>query len=205
MEKPKNIFVIGAQCTGKTTLVDALEKHFVSHPEGLMSAQQPTIIREVARSVLRIHGFSRDDITNSPERALQLQEKILDAQSEAECAATNDSNASWYIADRSGIDPIVYASVFVSEKASQKLFTSSTWTQLEKNMKAGLVVLCEAGWNFLQDDGTRLMPKDAADWDRVDLAFRKLLKECSVDFVVLPKGVQDREERLKAVLAAHRS
>lgn len=84
------LYIIGAQCTGKTTLVDALEDMFGSgelsnHLQGKSS--RPVIIREVARTVLRDKHFSRDDITTSPSRALQLQKHILDAQYEAEQTA----------------------------------------------------------------------------------------------------------------------
>lgn len=195
MAKPKNIFVIGAQCTGKTTLVDALERHFA---QVQAKAHQPTIVREVARTVLQKHNFTRDDIISSPERALQLQQRILEAQFEAETTASN-----WYICDRSAIDPIVYAFLYASEPSATELFKSSMWGLLERNMKEGLVVVCETGCSWLVDDGTRLMPKDAEDWDRVDAMFRELLEARSIDYLVLPRSVQDLSERVDIILAAH--
>ena len=82
---PPNIYIIGAQSTGKTTLVSALDKHFEQHQTYLSEpTARPHIIKEVARSVLRDHHFTADDIATSKPRALQLQRLILDAQSKAE-------------------------------------------------------------------------------------------------------------------------
>ena len=198
---PKNIFVIGAQCTGKTTLVDALEEYF-SQPE--KSSSRLSIIREVARDVLKRYNFTRDDITSSPERALQLQNYILEAQFEAETAVSIDPSADWYISDRSGIDPIVYAHIFVGEEAAKQLLASATWKKLEEHMKAGLVVLCEAGFSWLIDDGTRLMPKDIEDWKRLDAAFRNLLTTREIDYIVIPRDKTDVLDRVAVVVDAHK-
>ncbi|KAF2101258.1 hypothetical protein NA57DRAFT_72700 [Rhizodiscina lignyota] len=202
MGDPKNIFVIGAQCTGKSTLVNGLEGHF---SQSLSLAPSPSIIREVARSVLHKYGFTRDDILNSPERALQLQEKILEAQFEAEGAILDDLTTKWYISDRSGLDPIVYAYLYVSEESAQRLLASPIWTALESNMKGGLVILCEAGCSWLVDDGTRLMPKDDKDWERVDLAFRMLLDMRDIEYILLPRDMKDLERRIEIVVEAHGS
>lgn len=89
----KNIYVIGAQCTGKTTLVNALEEHFKSNNVD-RNMPQPTVIQEVARAVLKEKGFTREDITTSPSRALQLQRHILDAQLHAECSQNDKSTSN---------------------------------------------------------------------------------------------------------------
>ncbi|KAH0562532.1 hypothetical protein GP486_002780 [Trichoglossum hirsutum] len=201
---PKNIFVVGAQCTGKTTLVKALQEHF-SQPHDRSStlsfSQPPVTIHEVARKVLKKYKFTREDITTSPIRALQLQERILEAQFEAENAV---SRGDWYISDRSGIDPIVYASVFVGEEAAEKLFASAAWGKLEEKMKAGLVVLCEVGWDWLVDDGVRLIPKDLGDWAKVDAAFRNLLKARGINYTVISQDNPDIYERVAIVTDAHK-
>ena len=85
------LYIIGAQSTGKTTLVNALEETF--HRNESTKAERdvtkPHIIREVARTVLREKHFSRHDIATSPSRALQLQKHILNAQFDAEMIASD--------------------------------------------------------------------------------------------------------------------
>jgi nicotinamide riboside kinase len=188
-----SVYIIGAQCTGKTTLVNALEDSYAKN-------EQPLVIREVARTVLREKGFSRSDITSSPSRALELQKHILDAQFEVEKAATGDDSCSpWYICDRSGLDPIVYAQLFVSEAAATEMLATDTWKELERRMKAGIVILCEAGCTWLVDDGTRLMPDGMDEWMRIDSAFRTLLAVRGINYKVIPKDMVSLEERVERV------
>lgn len=202
----RNIFIIGPQCTGKTTLVNALQTYFYSEKcttSGHGSKVIPNVISEVARTVLVNKNFTRDDITTSPVRALELQRHILDAQIEAENSFQRRYAAEhWYISDRSGLDPIVYARVFVGEEASHQLLALPTWIQLEKNMKDGLVVLCESGCDWLHDDGTRLMPKDMSDWKILDLAFQQLLEDRDIQYVVISKDQKDITQRVRTVLNA---
>jgi predicted ATPase len=96
-ELPINIFIIGAQCTGKTTIVRALEKHFSNQ-----TLEQPVVISEVARNVIQETKIYRHEIRSSRERSLALQKAILQAQHKAEFAAAEKR----YISDRSGIDPV---------------------------------------------------------------------------------------------------
>jgi nicotinamide riboside kinase len=197
------LYIIGAQCTGKTTLVNALETEFC-HIEAILSTQgvfsKPVVIREVARTVLREKQFNRHDITTSPSRALQLQKHILDAQFAAEKAAIGlDTPTAWYISDRSGLDPIVYAQLFVGEEAAGQMLASEEWRELEQRMKAGIVILCEAGCSWLVDDGTRLMPEGMEQWMRIDSVFHELLAARDIRYTVVPKDVVSLEARVKLV------
>jgi predicted ATPase len=198
------LYIIGAQCTGKTTLINALEEEFgrreTSSSEGA-ALLKPVVIREVARTVLREKQFTRHDITASPSRALQLQKHILDAQFAAEKAATgHESPAAWYISDRSGLDPIVYAQLFVSEEAANDMLASKEWAELEHRMKVGVVMLCEAGCIWLTDDGTRLMPDGPEEWTRIDSAFRVQLAARGIRYTVVPKDMVSLQSRVKLVL-----
>ncbi|KAF2681976.1 hypothetical protein K458DRAFT_371268 [Lentithecium fluviatile CBS 122367] len=200
------VYIIGAQCTGKTTLVNALEDSF--HRNDLkQSTTKPLIIREVARTVLKEKQFSRDDITTSPSRALQLQKHILEAQFDAENAANApEGPSSWYICDRSGLDPVVYAQLFVGEEAAGELLATETWKGLERRMKASIVILCEAGCSWLIDDGTRLMPEGMEQWMRIDTAFRSLLAVREIAYAVVPKdmiAIGERVELVKEQLRKH--
>ena len=201
----KNIFVIGAQSTGKTTIVNTVEQQILTQHESPLSIacqqQKPTFIREVARNVLISYHFSREDITTSPQRAFQLQKHILDAQFEAEDAASRQL-PNWYVTDRSGLDPIVYASMFVGEAAASELLASKEWSHLEQKMKEGMVFLCEAGTPWLVDDGTRLMPKDENAWLEVDRAFRRLLNARKIDYSVIPNHLHDIGARAAMVVEA---
>ncbi|KAI8935052.1 hypothetical protein NX059_008716 [Plenodomus lindquistii] len=191
----KNIYIIGAQCTGKTTLVNALDNSFKRNPDD----QSPLVIREVARKVLKQRQFTRVDITTSPERALELQQHILTAQHDAETTACSTTSVDWYICDRSGLDPIVYTRCFVGEGAAAEMLSSEVWQELESRMKKGVVILCEAGCDWLTDDGVRLMPKDVEDWMRIDVAFRDLLKIRGIAFSILSRDIVELDDRIKSV------
>jgi nicotinamide riboside kinase len=197
------LYIIGAQCTGKTTLVNALEEEFCRN-DATHSQQEvpskPVVIREVARAVLKEKQLSRDDITNSPSRALELQKHILEAQLVAEKAAIDVKNpTAWYISDRSGMDPIVYAQLFVGGKEADEMLASETWKELEHRMKAGVVMLCEAGCSWLTDDGTRLMPPNLGQWMSIDSAFREQLAKRDIRYMVVPKDLLDIKARVKLV------
>lgn len=100
-----NIYVVGAQSTGKTTLVSALEAHYSSRAHCGRDAEEkegerrkedkarttashsyhyPLIIREVARKLLDERRWKGDTITTSAGQALALQKLIVHAQSLAE-------------------------------------------------------------------------------------------------------------------------
>ena len=155
----KTVYIIGAQRTGKRTLVNALETSYAADADGLGGAK-PLIIREVARTVLKEKKYSREDIANSPVRAFELQKHILEAQHTAETTGGTSNPASWWRCDRSGLDPVVYASLFVGPQAAAEMLVSQSWKELEVRMKDGVVILCEAGCHWLEDDGTRIMPND---------------------------------------------
>ncbi|EHK22194.1 uncharacterized protein TRIVIDRAFT_29306 [Trichoderma virens Gv29-8] len=191
--KPKNIYIIGAQCTGKTSLVNALERSFAS----LFNTTPPIIVREVARSVLKKHGFTASDITSDPDRCLQLQELILEAQfnSEREALARN----SWIISDRSGIDPIIYASRHIGREAVDLMTSSNYWQELRDRMSQSLVFVCETVEAWLISDGVRLMPRDVQDWSEYDEEFCRMLKSAEIAYQIIPRSVENLEDRASFV------
>ena len=200
--QPRNIYIVGAQCTGKTTLVKALEEYFhasetpTNHDQS--SVLPPRIITEVARGVLQKHGFTANDITSSPARALALQQHILQAQLDAErCASAHDQ---WFISDRSGADPIVYARKYVGEEATSSLINSPAWSELGKRMKSSLVVVCEAGADWLMDDGVRLMPQNMDEWVAFHRIFCNSLDGWGITYEVLPFKIGSTAERIAFVV-----
>ena len=199
----KSIYIIGAQSTGKTTLVDALARAFQEQATG-SNNQTPRIIQEVARKIVQREAkFSREEVAATPERALKLQHRILAAQYNAELAIRPAnipvSAPEWYISDRSGLDPIVYARCLVGKAAAADMLVTAAWKELESRMKDGLVILCEAGGHWLEDDGVRLMPEDLDEWLRVDASFRDLLEARGIEYYVMSKAMMDIQERVGLV------
>lgn len=191
--KPSNIYIIGAQCTGKTTLVNALENSFGD----LFNTKAPIVVREVARSVLKIHGFTAHDITSDPARCLQLQALILEAQFNSEREALTKSD--WIISDRSGIDPIIYASRHIGSEAVKLMVSSDYWQELRERMSQSLVFVCETVESWLVSDGVRLMPRDVEDWIEYDEEFFRLLEGAGIRYEVIPRSIQNLDERASFV------
>lgn len=190
---PKNIYIIGAQCTGKTSLVNALE-NALREP---FSPTTPAIVKEVARSVLKIHGFTASDITSDPGRCLQLQTLILEAQfnKEREALTKND----WIISDRSGLDPIIYASRHIGSEAVELMISSEYWKELRDRMSESLVFVCETVEAWLVSDGVRLMPRDLQDWTGYDDEFCRMLDSAGVRYRMIPRSMQNLEDRVAYV------
>lgn len=195
VSKPRNIYIVGAQCTGKTTLVNALETHL----DNSSQASRPAIIREVARSVLEKHSFTAADIRSSPERSLELQRRILSAQVTAEREALKI--ADYLISDRSGADPICYALCYVGQEGAGSMLLSPEWCELKERMAEALVVVCEAGADWLDDDGVRLMPFDREEWLSFHRLFCRFLDESRLPYAVLFAEITDLDERVNFVLS----
>lgn len=198
MTKLQNIYIIGAQSTGKTTLVTALASYLEQSRSDLNDiVARPKVISEVARGVLQRHRYTAEDIVSSKTRALELQRLILEAQCEAEEAASNE----WYISDRSGLDPLVYARRYVGVDEMSALTQEPTWKHLEQKMRKGLVIVCEAGGEWLVDDGVRLMPQNRDAWLQMHTTFCETLNELDIVYHVLPASIKDPLQRIGFVLA----
>lgn len=199
-ELPPNIYIVGAHSTGKTTLVTALGEHFARNPHMGGSTNPPHQLKEVARGVLVRHQFTASDITNSKERALELQRLIIEAQAAAEDALQNQNE--WYIADRSALDAVAYARQYVGKVESRVLREVAEWQQLGGRMRAGVVMLCEPGGEWLIDEGVRSMPRDRDEWFALHSHVEVLLVECEIPYTVLPCSVSSLGHRIDAVLRA---
>ncbi|EGP88462.1 unnamed protein product [Zymoseptoria tritici ST99CH_3D1] len=202
MPPPRNIYIVGAPCTGKTTILRALQDHYAITKDAC-TFSRPTYISEVARRLLETLHISRDDIPNSPEKCFTLQEAILHAQYQVEQEIEGNEFSSWYISDRSGLDPIVFAQLYVGVDAAEKLLASSHWKALEAKMKHGLVVLCESGCSWLKDDGVRLVPPNLTEWLRFDEAFKQLFEARGIQYVLVPAALTDIGQRIETILRHH--
>ena len=195
---PKSIYIVGAQSTGKTTLIGALSSHFnASSLASTTTTPAPLILTEVARTVLRKHNLTGSDIASSPSTNLLFQQLMLEAQYATEKVA---ETSQWFISDRSGFDPIVYARRYVGKEGARSLTGMEIWGELKERMGRSLVVVCEAGADWLVDDGMRLMPENKEDWVAFHDLFCELLRDAGLDFVVLPCEMKDLVERVRFVL-----
>jgi len=202
MASPPNIYIVGSQCTGKTTLVNAICRHFFDHGTGRAPEDhRPGVIKEVARSVLEKHKFVRSDIRDSQSRALELQKLIIEAQYESERAHLNKYKQSWFISDRSAVDPVIYARKYASAAAADALCTSEKWLEMKSRMSRSVIVVCEASVEWLVDDGVRLMPLDPDEWLQLHGEFCAALADMGLEYHVLPGNVGDMDERVEFVLS----
>jgi nicotinamide riboside kinase len=189
-KKSPSIYVVGAQCSGKTTLTMALKEHFSSDP----SLPPILVLTEAARGVLKRHNFTRNDIREDVERCLELQRLILEAQWAEELKIPNEY---MLISDRSGIDPVVYATRYAQSGGHKSLLNSQVWHELRDRMARSLVVVCEPVESWLKDDGVRLMPLDMGEWFEIHRSFCTHLEDAKIEFCILSAdkvGVSDRVE-----------
>ncbi|KXS97609.1 hypothetical protein AC578_5767 [Pseudocercospora eumusae] len=199
-QQQSNIYIVGPSCTGKTTLLNALKEYFDQQSLSF-GGTPPAIIAETAREVLKKLDFKQGEYFHNPKKVLTLQQAILKAQYDAECDASGV--AHWYISDRSGLDPIVYTALFVSDTAVREMIGSPQWKCLEQKMRAGTVLLCEAGGPWLTNDGVRWMPREDGEWIEHDKKFRTMLQSLDIPFTLVSKDVLDVEERVGIALKAH--
>lgn len=193
MQPARFLYIIGAQCTGKTTLVKALSDALPQRHPSL----PPHPITEVARKVLCEFGFTRDDITSDPSRALQLQELILKAQFEEESKVTTNATV---LCDRSGADPIVYAVKYGPPHAQEMLEKCREWQVLRDRMRDSLVILCPPHREWLTDDGVRLMACSWTEWEDLHLVFLHVLKTNTISFYVIHEELMELQDRVGFVL-----
>lgn len=187
-----NIYIIGPQSTGKTTLIHKIQGDLQLWLRAT-SIESPSIISEVARTVLKKHSYSAHDIQTSKTRCLELQQLILEAQAVAEKEALQTS--SWFISDRSGFDPLVYAKRYVSLQGVQELQQLPAWNEVKDRMENALIVVCEAGTPWLMDDGVRLMPGSHDEWMAVFDDFCELLDQVGFEYCIIPRTMLDLSER----------
>lgn len=197
-QKPTNIYLIGAQCTGKTTLLQALRDHFEDPGNRNHHGRffpRPSLVQEVVRDVMRDEGFHSADI-GELDRGCQLQNRVLKAQYNAE----RDLDDRWYISDRSGLDPMVYARVYLGNWVADKMLGLHECKFLIERMRNSIVILCEAGSEeWLTGDEVRMTYQDKSQWKALNEEFRRDLTKHSIDFTVLRGDIVDLRERVAFV------
>ena len=107
----------------------------------------------------------------------------------------------WFVSDRSGVDPIVYAQKYASRGSESGLIKSAEWLELRERIGNSVVIVCEAGADWLKDDGVRLTPESKKDWIGFHQLFCGYLDELGLNYEALPCNVASLDERVAFVLA----
>ncbi|OJT07640.1 hypothetical protein TRAPUB_1500, partial [Trametes pubescens] len=176
------VFVLGPSSSGKTTLCDALAQE--------LQVQPPQYIKEVARSVMKTHDFTRDD-TDTYEMQHAIMSAQLDAEEQATAALTTtklNSGSVVVLSDRSAIDPIVYASTSTVPGAMdrrQRLLDDSR-----------LQVVLEPVPEWIHDDGVRSLEDP---WEYNEALFTTL-KQLDIPYVVIGQEKKDILARVGFVM-----
>jgi nicotinamide riboside kinase len=190
-----NVYLIGPQCSGKTTLFNALRAFYSDRDPTSHGIEQPFFIEEIARIVIQEKGFQARDLRDSV-RGLQLQMHILLRQNQIEEHLEN----RWFFADRSALDALVYAKEYTGLDAFEALVSTKEWEKSKLRMQNGIVIVCEAGnTEWLSADSVRLAYQDTAEWNALNEAFFVMLREYGISYSVLPSAIKDLEERVALV------
>lgn len=197
----RNIYIIGAQSTGKTTLLNALRIYFFK--AGNPNEDAPQFIEETARIVFEQEGFkfATIDTQSDFDKYLGIQKRILKTQLEAEDGALR--NGKCFITDRSGLDCLVYTSKYVGKEGADALSQTPELAELKARMQEGRVIVCEPVADWLKDDGTgfRPIPEDKEQWFAVHEEFCELLNDLGWEYEVLPSTMTHHEDRVAFVLS----
>ncbi|KAF7789283.1 hypothetical protein EIP86_000224 [Pleurotus ostreatoroseus] len=124
---PRAVFVLGASSSGKTTLCNALAQD--------LQLETELYIREVARNVMKMQGFSRKHT-----HLYEMQEAIMLAQLQAERSAAGYTcdgvrrEDILLLSDRSAIDPVVYAATSGTPDAQDMQHRLLETPSLQQNM-----------------------------------------------------------------------
>lgn len=199
-QPPRSIYIIGAQSTGKTTLLNALRDHYSKpgHPDD----DAPQFIEETARIVFKQEGFAfaAVDTQSNFDKYLEIQRMILKTQLEAEDEALR--KGQWFISDRSGLDCLIYASKYVGREGAEALSQTPELARLNVRMQKGRIVVCEPVLDWLKDDGTgfRPIPELKENWLAVHKEFCELLDRLGWEYNVLPSSMRSLQERVAFAL-----
>ncbi|XP_071943068.1 uncharacterized protein [Antedon mediterranea] len=189
------VYLCGAHSTGKTTLLGDVCKEL---PEIKKEA-------EIARQVLE--GMSLEDrrtaidFRNQPEKCEKFLRLVLESQCEVDRKnALNEDLIEGYIADRAGIDPLVYAASYLGDKVKDSLLSlpvTQECIKRYKNDKNALIFVVHPHKECMKEDGIRPTPV----WNeltRYTEILTQLLDHLQINYI--PITVLDRTERCQIVV-----
>lgn len=189
----RNIYIIGPQSTGKTTLVNAISKS--------LGGDVP-VIQEVARNVMQEKGYSRIDVDcDNRERRFALQHDIFEAQVQKELTFIQSDVE--FLSDRSAVDPLVYLMHYSGRTELTRITSTDKWRKVREryaDSKQSLVVLLSPVSSFLVDDDIRYMSKSLEDWNALASSFRQFLLEEEIAFVELGEEILDIKGRVEELM-----
>lgn len=104
------------------------------------------------------------------------------------------------LSDRSGLDPLIYATKYGPPFRIESLLDYSPWRFLHRRMQRSVVVVCPPHGDWLVDDGVRLMPTSWEDWLHTHRLFCQLLGVQGIPFTCIPENLTFLSERLLFVI-----
>jgi len=189
----RNVYIIGPQSTGKTTLVNALVERFRG---------DVPVIQEIARHVMKEKGYSRIDVDSTDsERRFAMQNDIFHAQLEKEDSYLQSGTT--FVSDRSAIDPLVYLMHYSGTKMLDKVTSRVEWQKVRErygDAKESLVVLLLPVEEFLIDDDIRYMAKSVHDWHSLAVSFQRFLHEQDIAAIEFGEESRDIGDRVECLL-----
>lgn len=96
---------------------------------------------------------------------------------------------------------MAYTLKYVGETAVNDLLKLEAWIEVRERMEMGVVIVCEAGMDWLTDDGVRLMPGSREEWIGFHRVFCGFLDRLGLVYEVLPCEVTEHQERVEFVLS----
>lgn len=203
------IFITGPSSTGKTTLCEALKRRLEA--SGIIVYP----IAEVARSVMRETGFTREHVNT-----LEMQQAIMRAQVEAEKRALtliHDRLREWatlqppmvLICDRCAIDPVVYATMHLSENVVHTMTDDASFQEAVGLYKAKQTFHNQTTNRRLIVRPTVILTDGVEEWKAVDdgvrslydpwkvvAVFRPVLEKFGVIYHEVGEGMKDINKRV---------
>lgn len=187
------VYIVGPSSTGKTTLCSALALK--------LGLGKSSYITEVARTVMRNRGFTREDVGT-----LEMQKAIMEAQLAEEekkrvTAQAAQAGRRVLLSDRSAIDAIVYA-ILTSQNRTEaderwKILTGSAkfQTALPQYQKSTFFLLTPIP-EWLVDDGIRSLD----DQYQCLKVFKQVLLELGIGYKEMGATTKELSDRVDAVL-----
>jgi len=139
---PIHLIFAGASSIGKTTMCETVSNRI-----------KIPVISEIARTIISQNGWSRENLTDQ-NIFFSLQELIIQQMTTQELNLRNKSHCS----DRSIFDPLVYATIYLEEKARKKLASNPVFNTIGQLYQNSIFIIIKPKMETMKDDGIRILP-----------------------------------------------